>query len=173
MIVLSSLLQSNNIFSKLPYGIKMGGKIPDKILDMNLPIHNIGDGLSGYKIPKKFQLVYRKDNHKVYKIYYGYNTKYDTYHQTVPEMLRKAGLEVCSDNTHGTPYENVLQIIKNNNVSNLESNKLAGKISFKVDNDKQYLFAFNEVIDLEGGYCKKGGLFAIVISEVKEEDENK
>ncbi len=168
---ISAHLPEDNIFSKLPYGIKMGKKIPDKILDMNLPIHDIGDGLLGYKIPEKFQLVYGKDNHKVSKIYYGYNSKYDTYRQTVPRMLREAGLWVCSVNNPGTSYEDVLQIIKNNKISDLESNKTAGKIFFKVDNDKQYLFAFNEVTDLEDGYCKKGGLFAIVVSEV-EENEN-
>ena len=169
MIVLSSLLQADNIFAKLPYGIKIGKKVPDKIVNMNLEKgwKFIKGGDYTYALPGKFKMLLHGNN-KVYSIYLGYSEYRKHVYGTPPKRWRKSGLWFCNNSVHGTPYEDILQIIKKNNVYDLEANKVKGTIYFKVDNDKQYKLYFN--INDYMTNCKEGGLNYIGIYEIEEDE---
>ena len=156
IIISSALLQADNIFSKLPYGIKLGENIPKKIFKMD-----VKSSPNYITVKGKFSIKRIENTYKVIHILYsGGKDKF-------PKVLRKAGLWLCSYDYHGTPYEDTLQIIKKNNVSDLENNKVKGNISFNVDN-MHYTFSFFK--DNEYGDCKVGGISMVSIRKIEEDE---
>ena len=86
MIVLSALLQADNRFSKLPYGIEIGEKVPDKILNMNIKSVHWYDDRYGYDLPGKFNVLYGSKTHRVCCLVFSGDSK-----QTLPKKLRNSG----------------------------------------------------------------------------------
>ena len=167
MIVLSALLQADNIFSSLPYDIKMGEKLPNKIINMDLEESKNKNYLV-LDLAYKFKIL-TSHTYKVKRLVFAFQGKYTANSHKLPKKWRKSGLLICRASYKGTSYADVLKIVKNNNVTDIETHVRQTKILFKVDNDKQYTFYFNNVPDVDKGFCK-GGLSNIGIAEIIEEE---
>ena len=165
-LFLWSFVEAENIFSKLPYDIKIGEKIPSKVMDMDLKKEK-NDEYLFFKLSNKFTIL-TSYTHKVEKLIFQYKGKYDKWHHKLPKKWRKSDLIICTDSYKGSSYSDVLKIVKNNSVTDIEANEKQEKILFKVGNDMQYTFYFNSIADIDRGYCK-GGLTHITVTQIEEE----
>jgi hypothetical protein len=120
-----------------------------------------------FELENKFKIL-TSYTYKVEKLIFEYKGKYGKWQHKLPKKWRKSDLLICTASYKGTSYTDVLKIVKNNNVTDIETNERQEQILFKVDNDKQYKFYFNDIAEVDKGLCK-GGLSQIYITKIEEE----
>ncbi len=136
ILILFSSLQASNIFASLPYKIRLGERLPlkveSKIIDYNYQKQIMG----------KFGIKLDKETDVVNSIYFAYSS-FDI-PTLLPKTWRNAGLALCYDNSNGTDYETVKDLVSSTNAYDIEEEKdhYRQVLSFKVGSDKQYELIF-------------------------------
>jgi len=134
-------VHAQSIFSKLPYEIEIGHKLP-KIVESKMVKTKIQ-----YQLTGKFALTFYDDEKKTVKsIVFAYGD-FDM-PILVPKVWSRAGIEFCYDNDNGTPYTYMKKILKENGAKNIdvEKDQTGITLSFTVDGNKHYemiFFAYN------------------------------
>lgn len=140
MIILVFLLSvssyAEGIFSHLPYNVKLGAPLPSKV-EKKLAYKNFK-----YQITGKFGIEWDEDSGILDSIYFAYGM-FDI-PSVLPRVWRVAGLKLCYDNSDGTSYEKVKELIRENAAYEVEESEDHYRriINFKVDGNKQYELIF-------------------------------
>jgi len=136
MMLSVPVLFAKGIFSHLPYNVKLGAPLPSKVED-KLAHKNFK-----YQVTGKFGIEWDKDSGILDSIYFSYGM-FDI-PSVLPRAWRVAGLQLCYENTDGTSYERVKELIRENAAYEVEESEDHYRriINFKVDGNKQYELIF-------------------------------
>ena len=156
MFFLLSTLQAEGLFSKLPYNIQLGKKVPKKIEKM-MKLKKYYT--TWYTVYNKFE--FEVENHIITEIHF----------LRPPKLWRKAGIKLCNKYTKGTSYEQMKKLIKDNHGSDIEEEFTkwgAPILKFKVDNDKQFYLSFTK--EFKPNENCKGGLEQFTVYLQRDDD---
>jgi hypothetical protein len=160
LVIMIISLQAKGIFSKLPYEIEIGHKLP-KIVEEKMVKTKIQ-----YQLTGKFALTFFDDEKKIVKsIIFAYGD-YDM-PLLVPKIWSRAGIEFCYEGDNGTPYNYMKKLIKENGAKDIdvERDQTGITLSFTIDNNKRYEMIFF-TFDAENDHGK--GLAYITVTQPEE-----
>jgi len=135
-LMLFTSLLADEIFSQLPYGMKLGKPVPSKV-EKKLTHTNYR-----YQVTGKFGIEWDPDSGILHSIYFGYGM-FDI-PSLLPRAWRVAGLKLCYEDSDGTSYEKVKKLIKDSSAYEIEEtdDHYRQIINFKIDSNKQYEMVF-------------------------------
>jgi len=157
LIIFLSFLKANDIFSTLPYKIKLGERVPLKVEDKMVTYDY------QHQIMGKFALELDKETEIVQSISFSYDN-FDI-PTLLPKAWRKAGLKLCTYDKNGTKYGDVKELLSSTEAYDIDEtgDHYRKVISFKIGSDKQYeLIFYSSMQEEEHG----AGLAYITISKV-------
>ncbi len=164
MLLISSTLQAGDLFSKLPYGIELGKKVPykvEKIMEQNFSRF--------YDVIGKFEITFTSEDSLLVEGI-AFNSNSTKTYNTFPKKLKKAGFKLCDSYNKGTSYKTVKNIITKNKGYDIEEYMGSNSkiIEFKIDNDKEFILFFG----VEARDNCKGGLYFLGVTLAKAEDDD-
>ncbi|SFV74924.1 hypothetical protein MNB_SM-3-1529 [hydrothermal vent metagenome] len=137
LCIMVATLSANGIFSRLPYGMKLGTRIPYLKVEKRLVYKDYQ-----YQITGKFVIDWNKETGVLKSVSFGYD--FFDIPTLLPRAWRIAGLRLCEENRDGTPYEKVKALLKRNGAYEIDEveDSYRKMLYFKVDGDKQYEMTF-------------------------------